>query len=245
MKNSKNKGSKFERKIAQKLSLWWTDNERDDIFYLTSGSGARATQRKKKGVDTANSSGDIGIIDPIGKPFIDMFLIEVKSGYTLGTRIKKKEIEGILDEFYRLMVKHNLINPFELAIKKIRRIYNRGKQNIIDPLDFIDKKNYPLLLKWWEKAEIERRQSGRRWSLIIFQRDGRDTCVMVDTNIFDEKKLPFFGNSLPKLCVKYCCEEQNKKDKSFNVKMFDLTIIKFDDFLEWITPDIIKNINND
>ena len=29
----KQKGSAFEREICKKLSLWFTENERDDIFF--------------------------------------------------------------------------------------------------------------------------------------------------------------------------------------------------------------------
>ncbi len=76
------KGKRFEKEIAKELSLWWTNNKRNDIFYLTSGSGSRFTIRKKSGQDTANSSGDIGLLDPIGQPFLNLFQIEVKRGYT-------------------------------------------------------------------------------------------------------------------------------------------------------------------
>ena len=75
------KGAPFERKIAKQLSLWWTRDERDDIFWRTPGSGARHTVRQKVGKDTKNSAGDIGCQDEIGRPFIDYFLIELKVGY--------------------------------------------------------------------------------------------------------------------------------------------------------------------
>lgn len=76
------KGSDFERFIAKDLSLWWTDGERDDIFWRTSGSGARATTRRKCGLKTADSYGDICTIDPIGKPLTDLILFELKKGYS-------------------------------------------------------------------------------------------------------------------------------------------------------------------
>jgi len=41
------KGSSFEREICTILSKWWTNNERDDVFWRTAGSGARATTRSK------------------------------------------------------------------------------------------------------------------------------------------------------------------------------------------------------
>lgn len=75
------KGGNFERTICKRLSLWWSKGERDDIFWRTSGSGARATVRGKKGISTVNSSGDIGALDPIGNPFLELFLVEIKRGY--------------------------------------------------------------------------------------------------------------------------------------------------------------------
>jgi hypothetical protein len=85
MKNPANKGSNFERDICKQLSLWWTqdlDTPRNDIFWRTSQSGGRATQRAKSKLLTAYSYGDMTFIDPIGKPFIDLFLVEIKRGYT-------------------------------------------------------------------------------------------------------------------------------------------------------------------
>ncbi len=79
MVNGKSKGSEFERVISKKLSLWWTDNERSDVFWRTSNSGGRHTIRKRKGEETYNQSGDICSIDPIGQPFSDKIYLECKS----------------------------------------------------------------------------------------------------------------------------------------------------------------------
>jgi len=76
------KGGEFEREISKQLSLWWTEDLRDDIFWRTSQSGGRATQRQKSGKSTAGSYGDLTFIDDDGKPFIDYFLLELKRGYT-------------------------------------------------------------------------------------------------------------------------------------------------------------------
>ena len=90
------KGQEFERQICKRFSLWFTNEERDDIFWRTSGSGARSTARRKKQISTENSAGDIGYIDPLGKPFIDTCLVEIKRGYSseielLGSIDGKKE----------------------------------------------------------------------------------------------------------------------------------------------------------
>lgn len=79
------KGSKFERDICKQLSLWWTNERRDDIFWRTSGSGARAKTRSKQGKDTFGQYGDVQAIDPIGQPLIDLCTIEIKVGYSRQT----------------------------------------------------------------------------------------------------------------------------------------------------------------
>jgi len=79
------KGSSFERLICKRLSLWWTNNKRDDVFWRTSGSGARATQRKKNKQDTYGQHGDVQAIDPIGEPLTKLCSIEIKCGYSSNT----------------------------------------------------------------------------------------------------------------------------------------------------------------
>ena len=76
------KGSSFERAICKELSLWWTDGKRDDIFWRTAGSGARATVRRGRNCATANSAGDICALHFSGQPFIDRFIVELKKGYS-------------------------------------------------------------------------------------------------------------------------------------------------------------------
>lgn len=78
---SKPKGAAAEREVAKLLSLWWTNGEDDSVFYLTAGSGARQTSRRKCGMDTHNSAGDLGYLDISGKPLIDKVLFEIKRGY--------------------------------------------------------------------------------------------------------------------------------------------------------------------
>ena len=79
--NPKSKGSGYEREIAEKLSLWYSEGERDDIFYRSNSSGARFTARRKNKKDTANQAGDITFTDAIGEPLIKAWNIECKTGY--------------------------------------------------------------------------------------------------------------------------------------------------------------------
>jgi hypothetical protein len=82
------KGSSFEREICKLLSCWWSKGiegvARDDIFWRSSQSGGRATQRAKFGKKTFGSYGDIAAVDPIGIPLLKVFTIELKRGRSHG-----------------------------------------------------------------------------------------------------------------------------------------------------------------
>jgi hypothetical protein len=79
--NPKRKGGANERRIATKLSLWFSGGERDDIFWRTD-SGSRGTTRGRKGKKTANAQGDIVALDAVGIPLLDVWCIECKKGYS-------------------------------------------------------------------------------------------------------------------------------------------------------------------
>ncbi len=76
------KGSNYERDVCKQLSLWWSNGKREDIFWRTSGSGARATTRSKTKQKTFGQYGDVQATDPIGQPLIDLCTIELKRGYS-------------------------------------------------------------------------------------------------------------------------------------------------------------------
>lgn len=76
------KGSSYEREVCKQLGKWWSGGERDDIFWRTAGSGARATCRFRKGQSTAGQYGDVSAIDSIGEPLLQVFSIELKRGYS-------------------------------------------------------------------------------------------------------------------------------------------------------------------
>lgn len=87
-----NKGSAFERKICKQLSLWWTNGSRNDVFWRTAGSGAMAKTRSKKGGVAFGQYGDVQATDPCAQPFIDLFSIELKRGYS------KDNLQNIIDK---------------------------------------------------------------------------------------------------------------------------------------------------
>lgn len=86
------KGARWERLFATQLSLWWTEEERDDAFWRVLGSGGRATNRGKRGKQTSGGYGDICATDAAGQPLLDLFVWELKCGY------KDCSIQDILDK---------------------------------------------------------------------------------------------------------------------------------------------------
>lgn len=78
------KGASYERAVCKQLSEWWSPG-RSDIFWRSSQSGGRATQRAKSGQTTFGSWGDIAAVDPIGLPLLKLVTIELKRGYDRNT----------------------------------------------------------------------------------------------------------------------------------------------------------------
>ena len=77
-KNSKRKGSSFEREVSKKLSKWISKGERDDLCWRTAASGGRYTRRKKQGVNTEGGIGDIYSVSFESKTITDSLAIECK-----------------------------------------------------------------------------------------------------------------------------------------------------------------------
>lgn len=78
------KGPRYERDVCRALSNWWAAG-RDDIFWRTHGSGARATSRAKSGKRTAGQYGDVCASDPAGAPLIAAITWSLKRGYADAT----------------------------------------------------------------------------------------------------------------------------------------------------------------
>jgi hypothetical protein len=84
-KGGMKKGGPFEREVCRLLSEWWTEGRSDDCFWRSSGSGARATVRGKKGKKTTGHSGDITCASAEGQPLTDLIHFELKRGYSRHT----------------------------------------------------------------------------------------------------------------------------------------------------------------
>ena len=155
------KGSKFEREVCKLLSLWWSNQKDEDIFYRTAGSGARATVRRKQGKRTADSAADMMSTHESGKPLTKACLFEMKSGYSDKHKIttsKKTGKKGVTHSRYGIEV-----------------------------LTILDKQEYhkdPILLQWWKKIEKERIATGRKFAFIIFRRDAKLACIVMSYKMF-------------------------------------------------------------
>lgn len=73
----KRKGTRFEREVCVKLSLWVSHGEDKDLFWRSAISGGRATVLLTKG-RSVKPAGDICAVDPNGHRLTDRFFIECK-----------------------------------------------------------------------------------------------------------------------------------------------------------------------
>jgi len=63
----------------------------------------------------------------------------------------------------------------------------RGYTTQISALDFVDqlvKRKPPILKQWWDKAEAERKEAGRKYTVIIFRRDSHQACIFMSPELF-------------------------------------------------------------
>jgi hypothetical protein len=77
----KRKGGAFENKVCKLLSLWVSNDTRDDLYCRSATSGGRATVRfQRYGTKSVNQAGDITCIDTSGDEILTkIFCIECKS----------------------------------------------------------------------------------------------------------------------------------------------------------------------
>lgn len=105
------------------------DPDYDDvIFWRTAGSGGRATNRAKKKKKTSHAHGDITFTDPVGKPLIDMFVVECKRGYNRNSindlidrpgHLKERPEDSYADWIYKQIDKSVRLGiPYWLLIHK-------------------------------------------------------------------------------------------------------------------------------
>jgi len=117
-----NKGSSFEREACKEFSRWVSEGSRDDVFWRTAGSGARATNRAKKGSTTHNSEGDMCCLDPEYEWFLNRFMVEMKCGYpqwNVGELFAGKVLkDGLWSVWNRLEVDSKAVGKLPLLVLK-------------------------------------------------------------------------------------------------------------------------------
>ena len=183
------KGSSFERTMCKEFSLWWTNKERDDVFWRTSQSGGRATQRAKSGKRTSDSYGDMMAVDEDGKPLTKFILTEFKKGYS-------KDL-GLL-------------------------IIIDGKQQI------------PILKGWWDKNEKIRKESGRQYGVLIFQRDYKKPCIVMDSDLF---------GLLESYIGEWCMTDL--VEISFTESVTKLVAVPLFPFFDWCSSETMRHLIED
>ena len=88
------KGPNFERHFCRLLTAWWSgDPEQDVLFWRTSLSGGRATNRRKVGKATVKAHcGDTYALTAEGEPLTRLITFEAKSGYNDATGVTLAEL---------------------------------------------------------------------------------------------------------------------------------------------------------
>lgn len=160
--SGKSKGGDFEREISKILSLWFTEGERDDIFYRSQSSGARATQRNKSKKTTEGQYGDICSTCKEGELLIKIWSIECKTGYAGKSKLKdgtKKitnwDILDLLDSksqepMFAQMWNQCVIDA-EVSTREPILIFRRERKL---PLICITKQYYSRLTNWFNVPDF-------------------------------------------------------------------------------------------
>ena len=94
-----------------------TGKRQPEIFWRTAGSGAKATQDKKKGKDPGKHEGDLTSIDPRGNFLTDNCFIELKhfKDFRLDELVLKR---GKLHKAWVKCVEQAMFNKFPILIIK-------------------------------------------------------------------------------------------------------------------------------
>lgn len=205
------KGGAYEREKCKDLSLWFSkpffDEPRDDIFWRTSASGARATIRMKKDIKTANSCGDVMALHRIGRKLTKICMFELKRGYSNKTKkCKNKKCKE------RISVPVSSNDGISIL-------------NLLDAPSTKRKKREPILLRWVDKAIKEAKQHGREHPIIIFRRDRKVSCIVIMHHTYEMLQNNYRGFTM--------ADGQSCWVSLFNLNFH---IFRLDDFLYWCPP---------
>ena len=120
MANGKLKGNGYEREISKKLSLWISENNSEDLFWRTQGSGGRHTIRRKKNRTLDKQAGDITSTSiGVSEDFLRYFCIEIKFYKDINIwGIITKSQNGLLDFWEQACNQALSVNKIPILIVK-------------------------------------------------------------------------------------------------------------------------------
>lgn len=99
----KNKGSAYERKVCEKLSLWITHGKAKDCLWRSAMSGGRATVHHAKG-SKVRQVGDVVAVSPEGHA-LDAFFFECKHYKSLDIEAFLLTGKGRLAKFWSIITR--------------------------------------------------------------------------------------------------------------------------------------------
>lgn len=207
------KGQDFERVESRFLSLWWTKNERDDIFWRNRVKVTSKTPNAERQL------GDVTAFHTIGLPFVEMFNVELKAGYS---KMKTKQAKKDNDKRNEKRIQAGK-EPIPLNVRNTPW----------DLLDIIDGKGIDdnlEILNFWKQCLSDAQLSGRI-PLLIFKRDFHLPVVCIDTSYFSEI-IECQGNLLSRRII--MADENNRNILAF---------YRHSDFFQWLNPNTIKLIH--
>ena len=166
-KNSKAKGSAFEREICKKLNKWWAPGVADQVFWRSVSSGGRATVS-----GNVDQYGDICAIHPLGFDFTKKVIIEAKKGYGTWSPFDCIDgLSGVWDKFITQVERDKAASNrpyFWLIFQRPRR-----KPVLVTSVSFYKKYYSEKFQKAKTKCII--RSQGRRLVAMTFD-DFLSTC---------------------------------------------------------------------
>lgn len=117
---SKSKGNAFENKVAKMLSLWLTNNARQDVLERSPASGGKATAHSKAGRNFQTIAGDIIAVAEEGMVLTNSFVVELKhqnaDNLSIDNLIFQTAQNGIVAYWEKLLKECQQYNKFPMLI---------------------------------------------------------------------------------------------------------------------------------
>lgn len=202
------KGSNYERDLARKLSLWWSDGQNENIFWRCSSSGARFTTSKQI---ITNSAGDLGYLDSCGKPFIDLIVHEAKCGYTDKVRKDSDKIKELLSK---------IKSGSDISEKDILKVLS-VKKGGFDITDIFQNKKSSVFTEWLRKLKEDTTKSGRFSGILYIKRDSKPELVVVERALLSDLEQYALKIMKKKMTIEFDLFGENDIFFTYDIFTFD------------------------